>query len=328
MLLCVAVAIVRMKDLLAVVMLLGVYGLLSASFFVTMDAVDVAFTEASVGAGISTVLMLTTIAMTGRNESAPPYKHLLALVLVVMTGALLVYGTMDMPYFGFAEAPANLHVAPRYIQDSMAEVGVPNLVTAVLASYRGFDTFGEVMVIFTAGLGVLALLGLAKPPKDGDAEIDLLHDKLHEQHLVLRVVCKMLIPFILLFALYVQFHGDFGPGGGFQAGVIFAAAIILYGMLFGLSTARRVINQPLVLLLSGIGAMLYGMVGVVSMLKGGDFLDYSVLLSDPIAGQHLGILLIELGVGITVASVMVIIFFNFAGRIEYLQRKRSRDKQG
>jgi multicomponent Na+:H+ antiporter subunit B len=307
-------------------MLSGVYGLLSASFFVTMDAVDVAFTEASVGAGISTILMLTTIAMTGRNVHAARYKPTLALLLIVITGGLLVYGTLDMPYYGLAEAPANLHVAPRYIFDSTQEIGIPNIVTAVLASYRGFDTFGEVVVIFTAGIGVLALLSVAPIPKENRTEIDSTNVSMHERHLVLRIVSKMLIPFIMLFALYVQFHGDFGPGGGFQAGVIFAAAIILYGMLFGLNTARKVINQPVVQFLSAIGVLIYGSVGLVSMINGGNFLDYSVLLTDPVAGQHLGILLIELGVGCTVASVMVIIFFNFASRNEHLQSKQSRGK--
>jgi len=313
----VAIAIVRMKDLFAVIMLSGIYGLLSASFFVAMDAVDVAFTEASVGAGISTLLMLVAITMTGRSENPTRHKPVLALAVVIVTGSLLIYGTLDMPYFGLAQDPVHLHVAPRYINDSMQEVGVPNIVTSVLASYRAFDTLGEVVVIFTAGMGVLALLSVVRRPRDiarDIAKIDSLNKSMHEEHLILRIVVKILIPFILLFALYVQFHGDFGPGGGFQAGVIFAAAIILYAMLFGMSTARRVINQSFIQLFAAIGVLLYGSVGVISLLNGKNFLDYSVLSDDPIAGQHLGILLIELGVGITVASVMVIIFFNFACR--------------
>jgi len=310
-----------MKDLFAVIMLSGIYGLLSASFFVAMDAVDVAFTEASVGAGISTLLMLVAITMTGRSENPTRHKPVLALAVVIVTGSLLIYGTLDMPYFGLAQDPVHLHVAPRYINDSMQEVGVPNIVTSVLASYRGFDTFGEVVVIFTAGMGVLALLSVAHRPKD-TAEIDSINKSMHEEHLILRIVAKILIPFILLFALYVQFHGDFGPGGGFQAGVIFAAAIILYTMLFGMSTARRVINQTYIQLFAAIGVLLYGSVGVISLLNGKNFLDYSALSADPVAGQHLGILLIELGVGITVASVMVIIFFNFAGRKNDQQNNR------
>jgi len=195
---------------------------------------------------------------------------------------------------------------------------VPNIVTSVLASYRAFDTFGEVVVIFTAGIGVLALLSIARRPEDDD-KIGSCNDSLNEQHLVVRIVSKMLIPFILLFALYVQFHGDYGSGGGFQAGVIFASAIILYAMLFGLNIARKVINQPFIQFISAIGVLLYGSVGLASMLSGGNFFDYNVLSNDHITGQHLGILLIELGVGCTVASVMIIIFFNFAGQREMQQ---------
>lgn len=313
-----AFAIVKMKDLLSIIMLSGIYGLLSASFFVTMDAVDVAFTEASVGAGISTLLMLLAVTMTGNREHHSRHKPMLSLVMVIITGGLLVYGTYDMPSFGADHAPIHLQVAPRYINESFQEVGVPNIVTSVLASYRAFDTFGEVVVIFTAGMGVLALLSLSQLAKNNLEQKT--NDSMHEQNLVLRVTSKILIPFILLFALYVQFHGDFGPGGGFQAGVIFAAAIILYAMLFGMQKARKVFNQNIVQLLAAIGVLIYGSVGVVSLLKGENFLDYNVLSSDPVAGQHLGILLIELGVGVTVASVMILIFFNFSNRKSYIDQ--------
>lgn len=319
----VAIAIIKMKDLFAVVMLTGIYGLLSASFFVAMDAVDVAFTEASVGAGISTLLMLIVISMTGRREKTTRHKPFPALLIVAITGGLLIYGTLDMPYFGSVDAPSHSHIAARYINDSMQEVGVPNIVTSVLASYRAFDTFGEVIVIFTAGIGVLALLSVTHRPEDND-KFSTINDSMHEQHLVVRIVAKMLIPFILLFALYVQFHGDFGPGGGFQAGVIFAAAIILYAMLFGLNTARKVINQTFIQLIAATGVLIYGSVGVASLLSGGNFFDYNVLSSDPIAGQHLGILIIEWGVGCTVCSVIIIIFFNFAGRREIQQNNGSK----
>jgi len=322
----IAIAIIRTKDLLTVIMLSGIYSLLSASFFVAMDAVDVAFTEAAVGAGISTLLMLVAITMTGRSEHPVRHKPVLALIVVFITGSLLIYGTLDMPYFGSAEAPIHTHVAPRYINDSMQEIGVPNIVTSVLASYRAFDTFGEVVVIFTAGMGVLALLSVLRRPED-IAKIDSLNDSMHAEHLILRIVVKILIPFILLYALYVQFHGDFGPGGGFQAGVIFASAIFLYAMLFGMSTARRVINQSFIQMIAALGVLLYGSVGVVSLLNGKNFFDYSALSTDPIAGQHLGILLIELGVGLTVASVMVIIFFNFEGRRENSQSMENNNKE-
>ena len=133
-------------------------------------------------------------------------------------------------------------------------------------------------------------------------------------HLVLRVIAKLLIPFIMLFGLYVQFHGDYGPGGGFQAGVIFASAFILYALVFGVDMARRVAPDWAVRSGIALGGLTFGGTGLVSILKGGNYLDYSVLSEDPVAGQHLGILVIEVGVGITVASVMMAIFFAFAGR--------------
>ncbi len=141
-------------------MLMGIFSLLSASLFTVMDAVDVAFTEASVGAGISTLLMLAALALTRRQED-PVHNRpkLLALAVVAMTGAALIYGTMDMPRYGDPDAPIHHHVAPRYIERTEDEIGVPNMVTAVLASYRGYDTWGETTVIFTACVGVLLLLG-------------------------------------------------------------------------------------------------------------------------------------------------------------------------
>ena len=156
----IAVAIIRLRDLFAAVMLMGIFSLLSASLFTVMDAVDVAFTEASVGAGISTLLMLAALALTRRQEDPVHNRPKpLALVVVALTGAALIYGTMDMPRYGDPGAPIHHHVAPRYIERTDDEIGVPNMVTAVLASYRGYDTWGETTVIFTACVGVLLLLG-------------------------------------------------------------------------------------------------------------------------------------------------------------------------
>ncbi len=159
MLVATAIAIVRLRKLFGVVMLSGVFSLLSALLFVTLDAVDVAFTEAAVGAGISTVLMLGTIALTARTERKPSHSSLLPLVVVIVTGGVLVYGTLDMPAFGSPDAPVHRHVAPEYIERVPHEIGIPNIVTAILASYRGYDTLGETAVVFTAGIGVVVLIG-------------------------------------------------------------------------------------------------------------------------------------------------------------------------
>lgn len=154
----VGITIIRLRNLFAVVMLSGIYSLLMASMFVLLDAVDVAFTEAAVGAGISTVLLLGVLALTKGREKIPVTTPLLPLATVLVTGALLIYGTWDLPAFGDPNAPAHRHVAPEYLAEGEHETGAPNIVTAVLASYRGYDTLGEVTVIFTAGIGVLLLL--------------------------------------------------------------------------------------------------------------------------------------------------------------------------
>ncbi len=134
------------------------------------------------------------------------------------------------------------------------------------------------------------------------------------RHTILRVIAKFMIPYILLFALYVQFHGDFGPGGGFQAGVIFAAGFILYSLIFGIENGRKVMPPWLRRALLSIGVIIFGGTGLFGLILGGNFLDYNVLLGNPVAGQHLGILLVELGVGITVSATMITIFFVFASQ--------------
>ncbi|MDQ5911162.1 MAG: multicomponent Na+:H+ antiporter subunit [Pseudomonadota bacterium] len=144
-------------------MLFGIYSLVSACLFVVMDAVDVAFTEASVGAGVATVFMLGTLGLTTHREKTPvAHKPLLPLLAVIITGATLVYGTSDLPPYGDPANPIHHHVAPRYIEGSLPETNVPNMVTSVLASYRGYDTLGETTVVFTAAIGVLVLIGGAR----------------------------------------------------------------------------------------------------------------------------------------------------------------------
>ncbi|MBM3357715.1 MAG: DUF4040 domain-containing protein [Betaproteobacteria bacterium] len=152
------VAIAVQRNLFSVVILFGVYSFLMATVLVALDAVDVGMTEAAVGAGISTVLLLGTLYLARKEEMKPLHRPLLPLAVAVATVVVLAYGTLGLPAFSDPGAPIHVHVAPRYIQDGPRETGVPNIVTAVLASYRGYDTLGEVMVVFTAGAGIIALL--------------------------------------------------------------------------------------------------------------------------------------------------------------------------
>jgi multicomponent Na+:H+ antiporter subunit B len=314
MLVITAIAIVRIRDLFAAVMLSGIFSLLLAANFFLLDAADVALTEAAVGAGISTVLFLSALAMTTDKEKAPSSNRFIALIVVTTTMLAIIYATFDKPAFGDPDAPIHQHIAPWYLETTRDAIDIPNVVTAVLGSFRGYDTLGEVFVVFTAGIGVLFLLSApsGKPRQKTD-----IHSEGLRHYLVPRVVGRLLAPFIILFALYVQFHGDYGPGGGFQAGAIFAAAIILYALLEGEKRALEAIPQSWLIGMIAGGALLYSAVGLAGILLGGNFLDYSVLSDNPVAGQHIGILLIEAGVGITVTGVLLSIFHAFAARDKF-----------
>ncbi len=164
----ITIAIVRQRGLFGVVILSGVYSFVMASVLVALDAVDVAMTEASVGAGISLVIFLATLHLIRTTTEAPPvHRQWLPLFVSIATGAVLVWGTLQLPPFGAADAVIHQHVAPRYVADTIKETDVPNVVTSVLADYRGYDTLGETTVIFTAGIGVMLLLRGARR-KGGD----------------------------------------------------------------------------------------------------------------------------------------------------------------
>ncbi|MCG8325053.1 MAG: DUF4040 domain-containing protein [Thiotrichales bacterium] len=159
MMMLTAFYIQAVNNLFSTVILTGIFSLLSACLFLALDAVDVSFTEAAVGAGIASLLFLGTLVQTSASERKQHERNMPALIVVVLTGVLLVYGISDIPPFGEAGNPVQTHLSPRFVQTSQVEVGVPNMVTSVLASYRGFDTLGEVTVIFTACVGVLLMLG-------------------------------------------------------------------------------------------------------------------------------------------------------------------------
>lgn len=321
-LLATALSVMYLTDLFAAAMVTGVFSLLSAGMFTLMDAVDVAFTEAAVGAGISTVLVLGTLALTTNAEDQQAFRWGPA-VVVTLLGAILILGTLDMPYYGDPGAIIHSYLVPRYIEGATTEFGIPNIVTNVLASYRGYDTLGETTVVLTAAVGVMLLLG-SLLPRDPDNRANTVErltmtpdgaPSRMMEHTILRVATQFLTPLILLFALYVQFHGDFGPGGGFQAGVIFAAALILHGIIFGLTSVQGVAPPRILRFGLALGVLLYAGTGVASLFLGGNYLDYAVLdHHSAMHGRHLGIMLVEGGVGITVASAMTMIFYYVAGR--------------
>lgn len=309
-----AVAAVTTRNLFVAVMLTGIYSLLIAINFFLLDAADVALTEAAVGAGVATVFFLSALALTAEEEESRPAYRLIGIAIFIAVTLVLGYATFGMPSYGDPEAPVHVHVAPWYLEKTPEYIDIPNLVTAILGSYRGYDTLGEVFVVFTAGIGVLFLLGARPSRKVAGAAPVAGGENGLRHYLIPREVGQLFIPFILVFGLYVQFHGKYSPGGGFQAGAIIAASIILYSLLEGEEAAFRVLPRRVLNGLIAGGALLYGGVGMVGILAGGNFLDYSVLASDPVQGQYMGLLIIETGVGITVTGVLLTIFHAFAAR--------------
>lgn len=263
---------------------------------------------------------------------------IIGFIIVCLTGSLLIYGTMDFPAWGDPNSPASTHLSNHYIEKAIEETEVPNLVTAVLADYRGYDTMFETAVIFCAGLACFILLrdfrrkqqrfyihtptGILLHVKDNDKKIKVGNEFQHIDRdyippdIIIKTVCRIIIPLIQIYALYVVAHGDFSPGGGFQGGVIFGSSLILLAISYDLKTlvARARVREKIFGSLAAIGVLIYVGIGVACMVMGGNFLDYSKLVPivpyDPHHIRALGMLGVEIGVGIAVAAVMVIIYVN------------------
>lgn len=233
------------------------------------------------------------------------FSRLGAFVLVGC-GAILFYAGRSLPALGDPDQPASTHVSPRYIEKAQEEAGAPNMVTAVLADYRGYDTLGETVVIFTAGLACLLVLGLLGPrPTDSDDD----HMTSAFGSDVVDVGSRVLVPFIVLFAAYVVVHGHTSPGGGFQGGAILAAALMLVSLVRGRSDRFR-LDPRHALVLGSAGVLTYAGIGLASLPYSGNFLDYGALPL-PFEGAHLremATLGVEFGVFFGVTGVLLVIF--------------------
>lgn len=229
----------------------------------------------------------------------------LALLVVLLTGGLMVYVAGDLPDIGDAHSPASSHLSPHYINHAVEETGVPNLVTAVLGDYRGFDTMFETVVVFVAAIAVIFLLRRL-PSEGGRYKLPPRHHR--DRDIIVKTVVRLMVPVNVLFALYVVAHGHHSPGGGFQGGVILGASLILLAIAYDLGTVCRKLRPSVNILLNNIGALIFILTGVICLLFGANFLDYfgldALLPGDKIDARSHAILLVETGVAITVMSVM------------------------
>jgi multicomponent Na+:H+ antiporter subunit B len=266
-------------------------------------------------------------------------------ILLVLLGTLLFYGALDFPVWGDPQSPASRHLSPYYIEHTMADTSVPNIVTSVLADYRSYDTMFETIVIFTAGIACIFLLRTFKTivpesrmyrhiptgiilriEKRGKAPDKSNHFERIDSvwipyDLVIRTTCRMVIPFIQVFALYVIAHGHYSPGGGFQGGVILGASLVLFAIGFNLRLAIRQMGEKITAVMCVLGIFIYAGTGVLCMFFKANFLDYYALAAlfgtDPVTARSLGILIVEIGVGISVMAVMVVLYYNLASAGKY-----------
>ncbi len=259
--------------------------------------------------------------------------RIFAFIAVVLTGSLLLYGVSDFPHWGDAHSPANAgaktesgvpigdSVSQAFITETVELTEVPNLVTAVLADYRGYDTMFETVVIFAAGMAIFAILrvmGTSEAPLRADSR-DAFSDGDHSR-IIVGITCKMLIPVIQLFALYVVAHGHHSPGGGFQGGVIMGASFILLAIAKDLDDALKWFSEKNFMILASIGIVIYAGFGLLCLFMQRNFLDYGVLkhvmfTSEQMARSH-AMLGVEIGVAFTVTAIMFAIYANLSSRGE------------
>jgi len=320
-----AFATIMVKDLLSAAIIFGAYSFLMCLLWTEMGAVDVAFTEASVGAGVSTVLFFAAVYQTSRvvkpRRSGRWLAKAIALMATLLIGLVLLIAEADFPGFGDALTPASLHVSPYYITQTLHDTNVPNMVTSVLADYRGFDTMFETAVIFTAGLAVIAILRrLQKDMPIVPPEPYIISEGYPDT--IIRFVARQLVPFIQLFALYVVAHGHHSPGGGFQGGVILGASFILLAISYDFKLVLGIMNERWNVLLGNVGVLIYAGIGFLCLLLGANFLDYSMLskvlpATDKIMARSHGMLGIEIGVAIAVMAIVISIYLNIVSRGKY-----------
>jgi multicomponent Na+:H+ antiporter subunit B len=312
-----AVLALRARNLMAAVAVLSAFSLMVALMFAAMAAVDVAFVEAVLGAGLTGLLFVLLIRTTGEraDERESRSTRWLLLPLIGAFAAVLVIASTGLPERGDPAAPAHVHVSPAYIEGAVPQTGTPNVVTAVLADYRSIDTLGELLVIVTAGLAVMLVLGAGRPVREPDQDAPRMQGPLPMVGAypgqIVRTVCVIMAPTIMLFGLYVVAHGHYGPGGGFAGGIVAGVGIILLRLTVDRERSHRWFPPRAARVAASVGVLAFVAIGFASVVAGGAFLDYAALgFGDVEAAdvRYLGILAVEIAVGVAVTGVMIELF--------------------
>lgn len=305
-----AVLTAMLRDVLAATIAFSAYSLVLSLLWVLLRAPDVALTEAAVGAGLLTVLFVATISQTTRRETGLAVAvRWPALFVMTAFGALFARTLVTLPPVGAADSPVQGHLAEFYLGTGLTEAGITNVVIAVLVFYRGFEMFGEVVVVLAAGIGALLVLGRQGIGIEQvlTRRFERIDESTGDPSIVATTAIRAVTPFVALFGLYITFYGTKAAGGGFQGGVIIGAAVILLAFGFGIERARDWLNRSAVTAITIGGITAIALLGLGSQVFGGQFLEYEAI---PLpSATFYGVKLVELGICATVAGIAILFFF-------------------
>lgn len=299
-----AIAMLLSKNILSSVIFQSAFSLVMTLCYLLLDAPDVALTEAAINACLATIIFVAVVLQLPRHDSRYTSKfqwvNLLIGLLIVVTGGIM---WQSLPKVGDSYNFIHLHVAPYYLENTYRDIGIPSVVAAILASYRGFDTLGETTVIFTALLVVLSLAKTSLAPK----KISAYHNN---PSIFTTTISKWMIPIMIIASWYIYLHGEISPGGGFQAGAMLASLSL--ALRLALNYPNSYPTQKQLMKFAAAGVIIYAGTGLLSFASSENYLNYdSLVLHNPLLGQKLGIIVIELGVTFTVWAGLTAIAENF-----------------
>jgi len=312
-----AVAILFSENMAAIAIMSCVFSMVMAVIYLLLAAPDVAMTESAIGAAISTAILIKSMQLTQSRILSDKFfclANIISFFALLFFGAMMIYGFADLPDYGQGSAPVNSYISKDYIKNTPSEIGIASSVAAILASYRGFDTLGETLVIMVAGLVVYFVMNIERP-----VQVDLLDEKaeaVYENKIWMTdYIRTMLLPVSLILAFYIQVHGEISPGGGFQAGSVLSSIFIFYFVVADIKSINFHKMIKTLLKLSFVGFLIYLLMAIYTAVIGGYFLEYYAI-TGTLLGHKIGIFIIEIGVGITVFSVMLMIFLLFEYKLQ------------
>ncbi|ABV74697.1 putative monovalent cation/H+ antiporter subunit B [Rickettsia akari str. Hartford] len=319
LLILISIKIIFAKDLLNSVIATSIFSLLISVSYLMMDAPDVAMTEAAIGSCLSTCVYLNLLRKLPSDLKNIERTNVIATSLIcLLFVVILTYIGLELPSYGDDNAPLHIYSSKYYIENTSRDIGIPSLVAAILASYRGYDTLCETSVILIAGIAVLLVSsqeGVIPWLDHGISGHGMKYRILRSSRVmtnpIIKYITSFIIPYIILYSIYIQLNGESSPGGGFQAGVIFASSLIAYDLVYGHRKLSRYFPPNVLICIAVLGVAIYAIVGTISLFFNDNYLNYDSLtnfINDQLLAHHIAIVIVEIGIGLTVAAIMYLIY--------------------